>query len=214
MNEEYLSQFLSTPLGPFAKRSQGIRSYLACNIFSYLAIASGFLLRNPVDGMLSVLIAVIWAVSLIIIIVASGKNSLKSKIFCQCIMFTELYFTYLLFGSILCRMGNYRFWALLLLCPSLITGVGYWRLTMKKLRCPDHSGKKKIDPQFLSSIAAAAGTMGIFLAKQLSNHIGQQTVLLIVLLCLTFLTSIFALCASSSIVKYYLLCRMEDQTKN
>ena len=209
MNEEYLSQFLSTPPGPFAKRSQGIRSYLACNIFSYLAIASGFLLRNPVDGMLSVLIAVIWAASLIII-VASGKNSLKSKIFCQCIMFAELYFAFLLLGVILSRMGGYGFWALLLLCPSLLTGVGYWRFIMKKLRSPAHSGKKKIDPQFLSSIAAAAGTMGIFLAKQLSNHIGQQTVLLIVLLCLTFLTSIFALCASSQIVKYYLLCRMED----
>ena len=214
MNEEYLSQFLSTPPGPFAKRSQGIRSYLACNIFSYLAIDSGFLLRNPVDGMLSVLIAVIWAASLIIIIVASGKNSLKSKIFCQCIMFAELYFTFLLLGVILSKMGGYGFWALLLLCPSLLTGVGYWRFIMKKLRSPAHSGKKKIDPQFLSSIAAAAGTMGMFLAKQLSNHIGQQTVLLIVLLCLTFLTSIFALCASSQIVKYYLLCRMEDQTKN
>lgn len=107
-------------------------------------------------------------------------------------------------------MGGYGFWALLLLCPSLLTGVGYWRFIMKKLRSPAHSGKKKIDPQFLSSIAAAAGIMGMFLAKQLSNHIGQQTVLLIVLLCLTFLTSIFALCASSQIVKYYLLCRMED----
>lgn len=214
MNEEHLSQFLSASPGPFAKRSQGIRSYLVCNIFSYLAIASGFLLGNPVDGVLSVLIAVIWGVSLIIIIVASAKNSLKSKIFCQCIMFTELYFTYLLFGSILCRMGNYGFWALLLLCPSLITGVGCWRLTMKKFRCPDHSGKKKTYLQFLPSIAAAAGTLGIFLAKRLISHISQQTALDIVLMCLTFLTSIFALCASNQLSKYYFLCRMKDQSRN
>lgn len=193
--------FLNSGNKLFQNSKQGISLFLCSNIFYFIGVAYGFLLKNYITTLLSAMMCVLFAITSLIILLCITKKYIRAIIFAETIMFVELYVNTVLFGLILCYMLTYKPLHIILIFPSIFAFLVYLFVIRRWFKIEDNSKETTSPPKTIRLFAMLGGIFGYFIARTVLTDINNQLALNVALICLVMLSCIFSVAICKNIIK-------------